>query len=332
MRIGLLLNHWPLLSILEPLIQKGWLVGLAAEEGKNELVTGFKLVSQQYQIPYIGLTKTNFANCLSKWLEQTKPDVVLVSTLAYKIPADLLQIPTYGFFNFHYGLLPNYRGPDTIFWPIRNQEACGGFTIHKMDSDWDTGAIAHLQPVPIEVEDTHGLYLNKLAQMLPQAAIEFIDNLSAQGDKLPLVTQEPGIGKYWSKPSFEDLCIRWHEQSAREVHALVRASNPRYGGAVAFLRGVPLHILQVSLVEQTTQHTLQPGEIAVTSSEEGTVVCSQDGNLLRLDAVQTPEGLFTGNKLPTIFGIQVGEVLSIPERFQETLQKNEIKKKSHHSN
>lgn len=321
MRIALLLNHWPLLSILEPLIQKGWLVGLATEEGKNELVTGVKLVSQQYQIPYVGLTKTNFTICLSEWLQQTQPDVVLVSTLAYKIPADLLQIPTYGFFNFHYGLLPNYRGPDTIFWPIRNQEPCGGFTIHKMDADWDTGAIAHLQPVPIEPEDTHGLYLNKLAQMLPQAAIELIDNLSAQGDKLPLVAQEPGIGQYWSKPSFEDLCIRWTEQSASEIQALVRASNPKYGGAVAFLRGVPLHILQVSLVEHLTKHSLQPGEITVTSSEEGTVVYSQDGSLLRLDAVQTPEGLFTGDKLPALFGIETGEILSIPEHFQETLEK-----------
>ncbi len=321
MRIAILLNHWPLLSILEPLIEQGWLVGLATEEGKNELVTGVKLVSQQYQIPYVGLTKNNFITSLSEWLAQTKPDVVLVSTLAYKIPADLLEIPTYGFFNFHYGLLPSYRGPDTIFWPIRNQESWGGFTIHKMDADWDTGAIAHLQPVAIEAEDTHGLYLNKLAQMLPQAAIELIDKLSVQGKDLPLVTQEPNKGHYWHRPSFEDLCIRWREQSAREIQALVRASNPKYGGAVAFLRGVPLQILQVSLVEPATQHSLQPGEIIVTISGEATVVCSQDGSLLRLDAVKTPEGLFTGDKLPTIFGVQTGEVLSIPERFQENLQK-----------
>ncbi|NEP11291.1 MAG: hypothetical protein F6K14_13990 [Symploca sp. SIO2C1] len=321
MRIAILLNHWPLLSILEPLIEKGWLVGLATEEGKNELVTGVKLVSQQYYIPYVGLTKNNLITSLSQWLAQTKPDVVLVSTLAYKIPADLLEIPTYGFFNFHYGLLPSYRGPDTIFWPIRNQEPWGGFTIHKMDADWDTGAIAHLQPVPIEREDTHGLYLNKLAQMLPQAAIELIDKLSVQGKDLPLVAQEPNMGHYWHRPSFEDLCIRWCEQSAREIQALVRASNPKYGGAIAFLRGVPLQVLQVSLVEPPTHHSLQPGEIVVTSSEESIVVCSQDGSLLRLDAVQTPEGLFTGDKLPTIFGVQTGEVLSIPERFQETLQK-----------
>lgn len=321
MRIGLLLNHWPLLSLLEPWIQNGWLVGLATQEGKNELVTGVKLVSQHHQIPYVGLTKTTLTTRLSEWLQQTRPDVVLVSTFSYKIPGDLLQIPPYGFFNFHYGLLPGYRGPDTIFWQIRNQEPWGGFTIHKMDADWDTGAIAHLQPVPIEPEDTHGLYLNKLAQILPQAASKLIDDLSAKGNTLPLIAQEPGIGHYWSKPSFEDLCIRWTTQSASEVHALVRASNPQYGGAVAFLRGVPLHILQVSLIEQATQHSLQPGEIAVTSAEEGTLVCCQDGSLLCLDAVQTPEGLFTGDKLPTLFGIQAGEILSIPERFPETWQR-----------
>lgn len=321
MRIGLLINHWPLMALLEPWIKQGWLVGLATQEGKNELVTGVKMVSQTYNIPYAKLTKKNLYQCLSEWLETTRPDVVLVSTFSYKIPGDLLQIPRFGFFNFHYGLLPGYRGPDTIFWPIRNQETWGGFTVHKMDADWDTGAIAYTQPIAIESEDTYGIYLNKIGQILPQVATKLIDDLSIHGNSLNLISQDAKNAHYWSQPGFEDLCIRWEEQSAKEIHALVRASNPKYGGAIAFLRGIPLHILQVSLIESKNYPALQPGEIAITNTHQDMVVCCQDGSLLSLDAVQTSEGIFTGDKLSTNFGLKTGEILSIPDQFQRSLTK-----------
>ena len=319
MRIGLLLNHWPLMALLEPWIKQGWLVGLATQEGKNELVTGVQLVSQNYNIPYVKLTKNNVKKSLAEWVDQIQPDVVLVSTFSYKIPVDVLEIPKFGFFNFHYGLLPGYRGPDTIFWPIRNQETWAGFTVHKMDADWDTGAIAHTQPIAIASEDTYGIYLNKIGQILPQVATKLIDDLLTHGNNINLIPQDAKAGHYWSQPTFEDLCIRWQEQTAKEIHALVRASNPKYGGAIAFLRGVPLHILQVSLIESNNYPALQPGEIAVTNTNQAMVVCCQDGSLLSLDAIQTAEGLFTGDKLSTNFGVKTGEILSIPDQFQAML-------------
>ena len=319
MRVAALFNHWPLLSILEPLIQRGWLVGLATETGESELVVGIQRIAQDFQLAYTALTKATLSTQLRDWIGESKPDVVLVSVLSSKIPASLLSIPRYGFFNIHYGLLPYYRGPDTVFWPIRNQDAVGGFTIHKMDADWDTGEIAHLHPVPIEPEDTHGLFTHKLAQHIPQAVLQFLDNLAEKGDALPLLEQDQNQARYWSTPCFEDLCIDWSQQSAPEIHSLVRACNPRYGGAVTFLRGVPLHVLQASIVDLQSAPAREPGEIAVASPEVGVVVCCQDRAFLRLDAVQIQEGWYTGNKLPALCGIQVGEKLSIPDMFQAAM-------------
>lgn len=319
MRVAALFNHWPLLSILEPLIQRDWLVGLATETGDNELVVGMQRIAQDFHLTYTALTKATLSGQLRDWICESKPDVVLVSVFSRKIPASLLAIPRYGFFNIHYGLLPYYRGPDTIFWHIRNQDSVGGFTIHKMDADWDTGAIAHLHPVPIEPEDTHGLFTHKLAQHIPPATLQFLANLAEQGNALPLLEQDSSQARYWSTPCFHDLCINWAHQSSTEINSLVRACNPRYGGAIAFLRGIPLHVLQVSPVELTSSPVREPGKIAVASPEAGIVVCCQDRAFLRLDAVQLQEGWYTGNKLPALCGIQVGEKLSIPEMFQAAM-------------
>lgn len=183
-----------------------------------------------------------------------------------------------------------------MFWPIRNRESMGGFTIHKMDADWDTGAIAHLHPVPIEPEDTHGLFTHKLGQHIPQAVWQFLDNLAEKGDNLPLWDQDPSQARYWSKPRFRDLCIDWSQQSASEIHSLVRACNPRYTGAITFLRGIPLHVLQASLVELKSGPVGEPGEIAVANPEVGVVVCCRERGFLKLDAVKVQEGWYTGNK------------------------------------
>ena len=319
MRVAALFNHWPLFSILESLIQRDWLVGLVTETGDNELVVGMQRIAQDFHLAYTALTQKTLSTQLRDWIQESKPDVVLVSVLSHKIPASLLTIPRYGFFNIHYGLLPYYRGPDTVFWPIRNQDSVGGFTIHKMDADWDTGAIAYLHPVPIEPEDTHGLFTHKLAQHIPQAALQFLDTLAVKGEALPLLEQDLSQARYWSTPSFGDLCIKWSAQSASEIQSLVRACNPRYGGAITFLRGIPLHVLQASTVELMSAPAREPGEIAMASPETGVVVGCLDRAFLRLDAIQVQEGWYTGNKLPALCGIQVGEKLAIPEMFQAAL-------------
>ena len=44
--------------------------------------------------------------------------VGLVMTFPYILPPELISLPVKGFINFHYGLLPQCRGPHPIFWHI----------------------------------------------------------------------------------------------------------------------------------------------------------------------------------------------------------------------
>jgi methionyl-tRNA formyltransferase len=324
MRIALLFNDRGFIPILEPLIQRGQLVGLATETlGQEDIVmAGVKLIAQAQKIPHVTLTKRKFAQQLDQWLRASQPDVVLVYILSYKIPAALLDRPPYGFFNFHYGLLPHYRGPDTLFWPIRNQEPRAGITVHKMDADWDTGPIVFTRSIALEPRDTRGILRNKLVPMVPEAALDLVSRLSDQGEQLPLTPQAPGTGRYWPRPKFQDLCINWQAQPSLEVDALVRACNDCYDGALTFLRGTPIRIRQVTVLpvaesQQSELSAIPPGTIVVASPDQGLLVCTCDRALVRLEVVQSPEGIFSGPKLLELFAVQPGERLEIPEQYQE---------------
>ncbi len=64
-------------------------------------------------------------------------------------------------FNFHFSLLPKYRGCHTNFYQIYNGEKYSGVTLHKIDSGIDTGPIIDKIKFPIKKNtDAYKNYFN----------------------------------------------------------------------------------------------------------------------------------------------------------------------------
>lgn len=76
------------------------------------------------------------------------PDVAVVACFTRRIPAAALAVPRVGFLNLHPSLLPLYRGPQPLFWQLR-EGAPTGATVHYMDEGLDTGDIAAQTSVPL---------------------------------------------------------------------------------------------------------------------------------------------------------------------------------------
>jgi len=74
-------------------------------------------------------------------LSATAADVACVACFTRRIPAAVLRLPRHGFLNLHPSLLPHYRGPEPLFWQLRDG-ATTGATVHIMDEGLDTGDIA----------------------------------------------------------------------------------------------------------------------------------------------------------------------------------------------
>ncbi|HWE63972.1 MAG TPA: formyltransferase family protein, partial [Chloroflexota bacterium] len=77
------------------------------------------------------------------------PDLILSFTLPFRIPPDVLALPRHGAVNLHPAPLPLYRGPEPARM-IYNGEPNLGATLHRTDSEFDTGAIlsVHTAPMP----------------------------------------------------------------------------------------------------------------------------------------------------------------------------------------
>jgi len=92
-------------------------------------------------------------------------DLCLVYAFSQIIPKDLLKVPKLGFWNIHPSLLPKYRGPSPIAYPLIFGEKETGVTIIKMDEKIDHGPIIAQEKLKIESDDRRPALEKKLTDL-----------------------------------------------------------------------------------------------------------------------------------------------------------------------
>jgi methionyl-tRNA formyltransferase len=313
MRVAVIISSllgWPL---LQDLLAQGVVAGVAVPaSGREEAEQLGHWLTQAGHNPR-RLTRAGLADELTSWLTALQPTAVLVLTFPWRIPAAVLGLPPQGFINFHFAALPGYRGPEPTFWQLRNGEAAGAVTAHRMDADFDTGPILVATPVPIGPHDTHGLHRAQLSLAAVGTGRQLLAALQTEAPGQP---QDEAVARYWSRPGLADLCIRWAEP-AEAVARLVRAANPWNRGALASLRGQTLRVLSATPRPETTEAA--PGTVVLALPGQALLVACGQGQVLQLDMVALDEGYFTGGQLANL-GVQTGEVLgTLPVALPDTL-------------
>jgi methionyl-tRNA formyltransferase len=263
--------------------------------------------SKHMNIPFLRLTYSQLLTDFKALLLETRPDVVLVFGFGYKVPSELFDIPKKGFYNVHFSLLPAYRGHSPVFWQLKNGETTGGVTIHKINEKFDDGPVLAQQPVAIFPGDSFGIYSARLGVESTMLVGNAIMQLNMPGD-IDLTDQDKEKISHSPAPLLDDLKIHWESQTAKEIENLVNASNPDYGGAITLLRGQPIHILEVSIAQLNNSNAVEvtPGTIVHCDPNNGIFVACKNSAYLRLNIVQTAEGILSGFKLAGM-GINAGE-------------------------
>jgi methionyl-tRNA formyltransferase len=86
-------------------------------------------------------------------LEELQPDVIAVYGTAIIRPP-VIRTARKAILNMHTGISPRYRGTDTVFWPLHNQEPeWVGVTVHQLDEGIDSGPIIHIGRPEIDADD-----------------------------------------------------------------------------------------------------------------------------------------------------------------------------------
>jgi len=310
-KILILSNHIAALPTINALFEKKWLEGV--------VTSGIKLIKNEIHdfcdlkgiACYEIIAETSFSEQIHDLIISTKADLVLVFGFSKKISNSLLDLPPLGFFNVHFSLLPAYRGPAPLFWQIKNGETFTGITIHKISSSFDSGAILHQQQVQLRAEESFGA-LNHRLSLIAVSIIAEAFNMLNNNDYM-LTDQDEHLSFTLPSVNQRDLIIDWENQTAAEIMNLVNACNPIYSGAVTLLGNQEVAIVEVSPAIINDIGAYEPGTIVYADANYGLFVACKYDSFLRINIVQTAEGILSGYKLIAI-GIKAGE------RFKTCIQ------------
>src|SRR5438132_1608645 len=154
-------------------------------------------------------------------------DIGIMAFVLQFAPQEFVNIPQHGTIQYHPSLLPKYRGPSSINWPISRGDRKTGLTIFRPTDGLDEGPIVLQKETPIGPDDTLGtVYFDRLFPMGVKAMLEAADLVIA--NKHHEVVQEESHATYEGWFRANEAKLSWHNH-VDFIHDLVRGSDPAPG-------------------------------------------------------------------------------------------------------
>ena len=127
-------------------------------------------------------------------------DIDCVITVAFGIllPEEILSIPTHGFINLHFSLLPAWRGAAPVQRAIENGDENLGISVFSLDKGMDTGPVYITKEVNISEDDTTPILLDRLTELAIPDLLDLVSKIGktrATPQPLSGATLAPKISK-----------------------------------------------------------------------------------------------------------------------------------------
>jgi methionyl-tRNA formyltransferase len=172
-------------------------------------------------------------------MKKLNAEIGIMAFVLQFAPQDFVMIPKHGTIQYHPSLLPKYRGPSSINWPIIRGDAKTGLTIFRPNDGLDEGPVVLQKETPISADDTLGtVYFDRLFPMGVKAMLEAAD-LVVAGKHREVVQDE-------SQATYEGWCrkaeakLNWANH-VDFLYNTIRGCNPA-PGAWTTLEGKELQI------------------------------------------------------------------------------------------
>ena len=154
-------------------------------------------------------------------------------------PQDFVGIPKHGTIQYHPSLLPRYRGPSSINWPIIRGEKETGLTIFRPNDGLDEGPVILQKKTAISADDTLGtVYFDRLFPQGVQAMLEAADLVVAGKHTETVQDESQATYEGWCRVGESRINFANHVDF---VYDLIRGCNPA-PGAWTTLGGKKLQI------------------------------------------------------------------------------------------
>jgi len=227
-------------AVLEAFLARGDQVAgvFCAPEKPGARADALKAAAQEK-----GLQVLQFASLKSdearSAMKQLNADIGIMAFVLQFAPQDFVGIPRHGTIQYHPSLLPKYRGPSSINWPIIRGDTKTGLSIFRPTDGLDEGPVILQKETPIGPDDTlASVYFDRLFLMGVKAMLEAAD-LVVAGKHRETVQDE-------SQASYEGWCrkaearLNWANH-VDFVYNTIRGCNPA-PGAWSTLGGQELQI------------------------------------------------------------------------------------------
>jgi methionyl-tRNA formyltransferase len=172
-------------------------------------------------------------------MKRLNAEIGIMAFVLQFAPQDFVKIPRHGTIQYHPSLLPKYRGPSSINWPIIRGDAKTGLTIFRPNDGLDEGPVVLQKETPISADDTLGtVYFDRLFPMGVKAMLEAAD--------LVVSNKHREVAQDESQATYEGWCrkaearLNWANH-VDFVYNTIRGCNPA-PGAWTTLEGKELQI------------------------------------------------------------------------------------------
>src|SRR5712692_801071 len=172
-------------------------------------------------------------------LKRLNPDLGIMAFVLQFAPQDFVGIPKHGTIQYHPSLLPRYRGPSSINWPIIRGDTKTGLSIFRPTDGLDEGPVILQKETPIGPDDTlASVYFERLFPMGVAAMLEAADFVMA--GKHREIVQDEAAASYEGWCRAAEAKINWASH-VDFIYNLIRGCNPA-PGAWTTLNGKKLQI------------------------------------------------------------------------------------------
>src|SRR3954454_22036338 len=166
-------------------------------------------------------------------------DIGIMAFVLQFAPQEFVNIPKRGTIQYHPSLLPKYRGPSSINWPIIRGDSKTGLTIFRPTDGLDEGPVILQKETPISPDDTLGtVYFDRLFPMGVKAMLEAADLVVASKHRETVQDESQASYEGWCRKGEARLDWAHHVDF---IYNTIRGCNPA-PGAWSTLAGAELQI------------------------------------------------------------------------------------------
>ena len=240
-------------------------------------------------------------------MKAANADIGVMAYVLQFAPQEFVNIPKHGTIQYHPSLLPLYRGPSSINWPIAKGDTKTGLTIFRPTDGLDEGPIVLQKETAIGPDDTIGsVYFDRLFPMGVAAMVEAADLVVAGKHKEVVQDESKASYEGWMRVAETKLNFANHVD---QVYNMIRAANPA-PGAWTTLNGKKISIFD-SKKELFRTFGGVKGKVG-TVSEIGAnsfFITCQGGRIEVLKAKGEETKKIGGSELASALGLTVGTAL-----------------------